>query len=289
MKAEASFSKKSAEWLFTAPSVLWLSVFFVIPTVLILGTALRPADLHGGVAEGWSLEAVRAMTDAVYPPIWWRTLWMSAATTLLCLLIALPVGWHLARLTRRWQGIVLLLLTLPFLTNFLIRVFAWKALLHPEGALTRLCLALGWMSEEQQLLYNAGSVLAVLVYVHLPFAILPVYAAAEKLDFSLLDAARDLGAGPLRAFVAVFLPGVLGGIGAGGVMVFTGCLGQYVVPQIVGGTGDEMIGSKIAQRAFSDRNLPEAASLTGVLLLAMLVLLLMCAWRRKEASTNGHE
>jgi spermidine/putrescine transport system permease protein len=275
--------QRLTEWLLTAPSLLWLAAFFALPTALILATAFRPADLHGGLAGGKSLDAVRALADPALLPLWWRTLWLSATATGLSLLLAVPAGCHLARLPKRRQGLVLLLIILPFLTNFLIRVFAWKTLLHPDGALTRLLQGGGLLSPDDMLLYNTGAVLTVLVYVHLPFAILPVYAAAEKFDFGLLDAARDLGAGPWRAFWRVLVPGVRGGVATGTLLVFTGCLGQYVVPQMVGGTDQEMIGNRIVQRAFSDRNLPEAAALAGLLLLAVLVLLLAQAWRQGKS------
>ena len=270
--------QRLAEWLLTAPSLLWLAAFFALPTALILAAAFRPADLHGGLGAGWSLDAVRALAEPSLLPLWWRTLWLSATATGLCLLLALPVGCHLARLPKRRQGLVLLLIILPFLTNFLLRVFAWKTLLHPDGVLTRLLQGCGLLAPDDMLLYNHGAVLVVLVYVHLPFALLPVYAAAEKFDFGLLEAARDLGASPGRAFWRVLVPGVSGGIVAGALLVFTGCLGQYVVPQWVGGTGQEMIGNRIVQRAFSDRNLPEAAALAGLLLLAVLLILPVQAW-----------
>jgi ABC-type spermidine/putrescine transport system permease subunit I len=274
--------RRLAEWLLTAPSLLWLAVFFALPTGLILTAAFRPTDLHGGLGSGWSLDAVRAVADPSLLPLAWRTLWLSATATGACLLLALPVGCCVARLPRQRQGWVLLLIVLPFLTNFLIRVFAWKSLLHPDGALTRGLQNCGWLAADGMLLYRDGAVLAVLVYVHLPFAILPVYAAAEKFDFGLLEAARDLGAGPWRAFWRVLVPGVRGGITAGALLVFTGCLGQYVVPQLVGGTDQEMIGNRIVQRVFSDRNLPEAAALAGLLLVALLFTLLAQAWHRRR-------
>ena len=279
--------RRRAEWLLTAPSLLWLTVFFALPAGLILTAAFRPAELHGGLGAGWSLDAVRALADPSSLPLWWRTLWLSATATGLCLLLALPVGSLLARLPKRRQGLVLLLIILPFLTNFLVRVFAWKTLLHPDGALTRLLQGCGLLAPDAMLLYNNGAVLAVLIYVHLPFAILPVYAAAEKFDWGLLEAARDLGAGPWRAFWRVLVPGVRGGIAAGALLVFTGCLGQYVVPQLVGGTDQEMIGNRIVQRAFSDRNLPEAAALAGLLLLAVLLLLLGQAWWRRNSTEEA--
>ncbi|MDZ4289395.1 MAG: ABC transporter permease [Prosthecobacter sp.] len=275
--------RRRQELLLTLPSLAWLVVFFAIPAVLILAIAFRPGDLRGGVGEGWTLETVKALGNPIYLPVMWRTFWLSAATTLSCLALALPMCWHMARVTPRWRHFLLLLIVLPFLTNFLIRVFAWKSLLHPEGLVKQALVWLHLASEDTLLLNNAGAVLLVLIYTQLPFAILPLYAAAEKFDFTLLDAARDLGATGWQAFRKVFVPGIRQGIVAAAVIVLVSSLGQYVIPQIVGGTGDEMIGNKIAQRAFSDRNLPLASALSGALLLIVLIPTLRIAWRsRKE-------
>jgi spermidine/putrescine transport system permease protein len=278
----------SKQWLLTLPSLVWLGVFFVIPAILIIVTAFRPADLQGGVGAGWTTATIQELRDPAYLPILWRTLWLSGVTTLVCLALALPMSFQMARVGQRMRQMLLLLVVIPFLSNFLIRIFAWKSLLHPEGPLTKLLIALHFIPEDAVLLNHAGTVLLVLVYTQLPFAILPLYAAAEKFDFGLLDAARDLGAGPWRAFLKVFVPGVRRGIISAGVMVFVCCLGQYVIPQMVGGTSDEMLGSKIAQRVFSDRNLPHASALAGGLMLAVLIpMLVVVLWQqfgRKEDS-----
>ncbi len=276
---------RSAEWRVTAPSLLWLVVFFGLPMLWVLVLAFKPADLRGGVGEGWSLDAVRALWTPANGALAWRTLWMSALTTLVCVAAALPAAWTLARLSVFWRNAVLLLVIAPFLTNFLIRVFAWRSLLHPEGALTRLLQALGLASENAYLLDNAGAVLLVMVYCQLPFALLPLYAAAEKFDFTLIDAARDLGASQRRAFWRVFVPGVRTGLLAATALVFVSSLGQYVVPQFLGGIGDEWIGNKIVQRLFSDRNLPQAAALSSALLLFVLLAL---AWFARKSAAKNH-
>lgn len=279
----------SRQWLFTLPSLAWLGVFFIIPAILVIVTAFRPADLHGGVGAGWTLETLQAARDPAYLPIVWRTLWLSGVTTLVCLALALPMTFHMARVGPRLRQLLLLLVVIPFLTNFLIRIFAWKSLLHPEGPLTRLLAWLHVIPADALLLNNAGAVLLVLIYTQLPFAILPLYAAAEKFDLGLLDAARDLGAGPWRSFTKVFMPGVRRGLISAALMVFVCSLGQYVIPQMVGGASDEMLGSKIAQRVFSDRNLPHASALAAGLMLAVLVpMLLIAVWQRfgrKEAAS----
>lgn len=263
--------KSRRELLLTLPSLGWLLVFFALPCVLILGLAFRASDLRGGVGDAWSLETVKSLADSQYLPVVWKTLWMSVATTACCLALALPVSWALARMGAFWRQIVLLLIIVPFLTNFIIRIFAWRSLLHPEGFIKQALVWLHLATEDTLLLNNAGAVLLVMVYTQLPFAILPLYAAAEKFDFTLVDAARDLGASTWQAFRKVFLPGVRQGLISAIVIVFVCSLGQYVIPKYVGGTGDEMIGNKIEQRAFSDRNLPLASALSGVLLLAVLV------------------
>lgn len=280
-------SFRQREFWLTLPSLAWMLVFFAIPAGLVVSMAFRPSDLRGGMGEGWSMETFRAVMEADYLPVVWRTVWMSAVTMVICVTVALPVACHMARVGETWRRVLLLLVVVPFLTNFIIRIFAWKSLLHPEGALTQFLIRCGLVSEDVMLLNNAGAVLLVLVYTQLPFAILPLYAAAEKFEFHLLDAARDLGAGPWRAFWAVFVPGVRRGIMSACIMVFVSALGQYVIPQFVGGPSDEMLGNKITQRAFGDRNLPHASALAACLLMAVFVpMLLAVMWRRfrgKEA------
>jgi spermidine/putrescine transport system permease protein len=264
-------SSHRAEWAISLPSMLWLAAFFLVPTLLVFAFAFKPSDPFGGVAPGWTLDTIRSLAVSSDPAILARTLSLSLATTALCLALAAPTAYAMARAPARWRGALLLAVIVPFWTSFLVRVFAWKALLHPEGPVKQLLLAVGLASPETQLLYNSGAVLLVLVYTELPFAILPLYAAAEKFDFRLLEAARDLGATPLQSFVRVFLPGVRQGLVTATLVTLIPALGAYVVPDMVGGPGSEMLGNKIAQRVFSDRNLPHASALS--LLLALVVLL----------------
>jgi spermidine/putrescine transport system permease protein len=265
---------RNTEWPMTAPSFLWLVILFAIPTLWILAMSFRQAGPYGGFGEGWTLDAWIAMAHPAYPAILWRTIWLSAAATGICLAIALPVGWFLAKVSLRWRNTLILLVILPFWTNFLIRIYAWKVLLHPEAFLRKALIAAGIIDPRTLLLYHEGAVLLVLVYAYLPFAILPVYAAAEKFDFSLIDAARDLGASAWRAFWRIFVPGVSRGIFAAVAMVLIPALGSYIIPDLVGGPAGEMIGNKIAQRVFVDRDWPQAAAL-GTVLMALTLLPVM--------------
>jgi spermidine/putrescine transport system permease protein len=274
---------KRLEALLTGPSFVWLLGFFLVPTLLVFVLAFRPADPFGGIGAGWTLDTIRSLGRSSYLAIAWRTLWISLLTTALSMLLAVPAGYAVARAPERHRKTLLMLIIVPFWTSFLIRIFAWRSLLHPEGLVKKALMAVGLAGPQTPLLYNAGAVVLVMVYTFLPFAILPIYAAAEKFDFRLLEAARDLGARPLQAFRRVFLPGIRAGLMTAVLVVFIPALGSYVVPDLVGGPGSEMIGNKIAQRVFVDRNLPHASALAVVLILAVLApLTAILLLRRKE-------
>lgn len=267
----------------TLPSFLWLLGLVLLPTLLVFVIAFKPATSSGGIGDGWSLDALRALRDPHFPAIIWRTLWISLVTTIACLGIAIPVAWTMARSTARMKNRLLLLIVVPFWTNFLIRVFAWKQILHSEGVLATLMRKLHLLEANDMLLYQPSAVILVSIYTFLPFAILPIYAAAEKFDFTLLDAARDLGATAFRSVTQVFLPGIRRGLITAWIVVFIPMLGSYIIPDLVGGAASEMIGNKIAQRNFNDRNLPQAAALSAAL---TLVVLLPFALRRKQSEKN---
>jgi spermidine/putrescine transport system permease protein len=250
---------------------VWLAVFFLVPALVVLGIAFKPSDPYGNIGAGWTLETLRSLANPLYPPIVGRTVVLSLVTTVLCLLVSIPFGYAMARAAPRLRSTLVLLVMIPFWTSFLIRIFAWKVLLHPEGPVHAACRALGLLAPGELLLYRPGAVLLVLVYTYLPFAILPVYAAAEKFDFGLLEAARDLGCRRFGAFVRVFLPGIRRGLATAALVVFIPALGSYVIPDIVGGNASEMIGNKIAQRTFVDRNLPHASALACALSLAVVL------------------
>ncbi len=202
--------RRRAEWLVTLPTLVWLGIFVVVPTLLVFVIAFRPSNPYGGIGAGWTLDTVRSLWSPSYLAIAWRTLWMSLLTTVICLVLALPAGYTIARAPERWRNRLLMLVVIPFWTSFLVRVFAWKSLLHPDGMIKKALEALGLVGPETTLLYHPAAVVLVMVYTFLPFTILPIYAAAEKFDFRLVEAARDLGARPFQAFRKVFLPGIGG-------------------------------------------------------------------------------
>jgi len=188
------------EWLITVPSLVWLVFLFLVPTLIVFAIAFKPADLFGGIGGGWTLDTLKGLSNPNYPGIIWRTFYLSLLTTLFSILLATPVGYYIARVSPKWRQVLLLLVIVPFWTSFLIRIFAWKVLLHPDGLIKQTLVFLHLAAPDTSLLYNSGAVLLVMVYTFLPFAILPIYAAAEKFDFHLVEAARDLGDRQWQAF-----------------------------------------------------------------------------------------
>ena len=278
--------KRKNEAILTAPTLLWLILFFVIPSLAMVVISFRPASTYGGVGTGWTLDAWRALGNPNYPIILWRTVRLSLVTTVICLALALPIAFVLGRMQGKWRAILLMIVIVPFWTNFVIRVAAWRILLHPEGMLRQGLVSLGVIGPDTLLLYNEGAVLMVMVYTYLPFAILPLYAAAERFDYSLLEAARDLGASGLTAVMRVFIPGISRGLLTAMALVLIPALGSYVIPDLVGGPGDEMIGNKIAQRTLGDRNLPQAATLSVALFLITLVPLIVVFYLNRRERTH---
>lgn len=278
---------RRTEWLVSLPTLAWLTLFIVVPTVLVFVIAFRPANPYGGIDRGWTLATVRSLWTPSNLAIAWRTLWISLLTTVLCLVLAVPTGYSIARASARWRNRLLMLVIIPFWTSFLVRVFAWKSLLHPEGLIKKALEALRLVGPQTTLLYNPTAVVLVMVYTFLPFTILPIYAAAEKFDFRLVEAARDLGAGPFQAFRRVFLPGIRRGLLTAFLVVFIPALGSYIIPDLVGGPSGEMLGNKIAQRVFTDRNLPHASALSAVLVLAVLApLIAVLSLQRKGKKSD---
>ena len=286
-----AWGPRTKETLLSLPSMVWLIGLFLVPTLLVFAISFRPSTPFGGVGEGWTLETIRGLANPNYPTIIWRTVWISLSTTAICLTLAVPCAYFMARAPVRWRSFLVMLVIIPFWTNFLIRIFAWKIMLHPEGLLKKFLLMLHLVEPRTILMYNEGAVLLVLVYSYLSFAILPIYASPEKFDFGLLEAAQDLGATRLRALVQIFLPGISRGMITAALVVFIPALGSYVIPEIVGGPSSEMIGNKIAQRVFVDRNLPHASGLSALLTLAVVVpmLLVLMLQRRSPSGLSKPE
>lgn len=272
-----------ARWMVSGPPLLYLLVFFAAPTLIMVLASFRSPGEFGGLAplvdeagkvdlnlESWS----RFFTESIYAAIFLKSLWYALLTTLFCLLLAYPLAALIARSPRRYRDLLLLLVILPFWSNFLIRVYAWMIILGPNAALARAVNGvLGVLGAGPvPLLFSAFAVLVCLVYVHLPFMVLPLYANLEKHDPALLDAARDLGASAWQRFWRVTFPLSLPGVYAGAALVFIPAFGIFAIPDILGGPEDSMIGNIIKQQFLETRDWPFGSVLSIVLTVSALAL-----------------
>jgi spermidine/putrescine transport system permease protein len=259
------------ELLLTCPSFGWLSFFFVIPACIVYTFAFRTSDATGTVLPGWTTVSFSALLDKTTLQIAWRTVWLSVTTMVVCVTTALPVAYFMATASKARQRILLLFVVIPLWSCFLVRIFAWKVVLHPEGVVKSILVACRLVDSSTSLLYNNFAVFCVMVYSYLPFAILPLYSAASKFNFALFEAAMDLGASKRYAFRAVFVPYMKPAVLTASLMVFIPAAGAYIIPEVVGGKSSEMLGNTIARRVFVDRSLPEASGL-AILLSAIIFI-----------------
>jgi spermidine/putrescine transport system permease protein len=289
-------------WLVIGPPLLYLVVFFAIPTLIMVLASFRTPGEFGGLAplvdESGKLDLnlesyVRFFTESVYAAVFLKSIVYALVTTLLCLLLAYPLAALIAQSPKKYRDLLLLLVILPFWSNFLIRVYAWMILLGPQAALARgvngLLALVG--HEPVPLLFSSFAVLVCLVYVHLPFMVLPLYANLEKHDQALLDAAQDLGAGTWQRFWRITFPLSLPGVYAGAALVFIPALGIFAIPDILGGPEDTLIGNLIKQQFLETRDWPFGSVLSIVLTLAALALAALAAWvgRRNLGTPSSSE
>lgn len=267
--------KKSEANLLLTPGVLWLLVFFVAPLVIVVVISLALRGPYGAIIYDFGIGNYTRAIDPLYLSAYWRTLWIATATTVLCLTVSFPVAYFIAlKAPERWKRILLVLTVVPFWTSFLIRTYAWILLLRSEGVINSALMNLGLVNEPLKLLYNDFAVLIGQVYGELPFMILPLYVALERLDRRLLEAAQDLGANRFWTFMKVTLPLSRPGLIAGIVLVFIPSLGAFITPDLLGGAKSMMIGNLI-QNQFMQLNQPFGSALSLMLTAAVLLLLVV--------------
>ena len=243
-------------------SWLWLLLFSIVPLCIILVIALaRPAETvppFSFAADPDNFAAIAAREE-LYRTAFWLSLRTASISTLICLLIGYPMALAIARAAERWRGTLLLALMLPFWTGFLMRINAWIGMLRDDGWINAALTALGFAPV--RLLYTDTALYIGMVYTYLPFMVLPIYARLAKQDATLLEAAADLGASPSRAFLRVTLPLSLPGIAAGVALVFVPSVGEYVIPELLGGPGAQLTGRVIWEEFFANRDWPMASAL----------------------------
>jgi len=260
-------------WL-VVPSAATLLLFFLVPLALVLTVSFASRGTYGGIEWVVTLGNYTSIADPLYLRIFWRSLWLAGLTTGFCLIMGFPLAYIIARAPTRWQGILLLLVVIPFWTNFLVRTYAWMFILRTEGLLNTILAGLGIIHEPLNILFTDAAVLIGLVYGYLPFMVLPLYAALERLDPSLIEAAWDLYARPIQVFSRVVLPLAKPGVIAGCVLVFIPSLGAYVTPDLLGGARTMMIGNLIQHQYLVVRDWPFGSALSFVLMAGVLAMVL---------------
>ena len=256
-----------------APTVIWLSLFLLIPLFLVIGISFLTRNGYGGVDFVLSIDAYKEMFTSEYLKVFYNSFLLSLATTIICLVIGYPFAFVIARSSEKVKPFLVLLVMLPFWINSMIRIYGWNTLLRSSGIINGVLLKLGFIDFPLEMLYTDGAVLLGMVYDLLPFTVLPIYTSIEKLDNSLLEAASDLGAKKVRTFIRVILPLTMPGIFAGSIQTFIPSLGLFYISDMMGGAKTMYIGNLIKNQFMSARNWPMGASLSIVLIIITLVLM----------------
>jgi len=296
---------KGAFSIFMGPASFWLLVFFVVPLVLVWIYSFGERGPQGQTYLAFNLENYLRAIEPIHLGILWKSVWVGTVSTAICLVVGFPVAMGIAFAPDRWKNPLLLIVVLPFFTNLLIRTYAWIAVLRTRGFLN---FGLEWIHGKLdslfavagypdalgefvplELLYNQYAVVIGLVYVHLPFLILPLYATLEKLDRSYLEASLDLGASQWRTFLSVLTPLVMPGIVSGSLLVFILSMGNFLVPDLLGGTDSLMIGNLIAREYGAARDWPFGSALSFLIMYPVFIFFVINAMVGRYRSRKRNE
>ena len=269
---------QSLRTVFLAPATALLLLLFGAPLLIVVLYSLHDRGVYGGVAAVWTAANYVRLFDPLYALIFLRTFAMAAVATAGCLLLGFPLALFISRAGHR-RHLYLQLVILPFWTSFLVRTYAWMFLLRDTGLINTILIGLGLTSEPIPLLYNDGAVFVGLVYGHLPFVVLPIYASLERTDKALVEASADLGATPWQTLTRVILPLSTPGLRAAGLLVFIPCLGAYLTPDLLGGGKSVMAGNLIQNQFTTARDWPFGSAVSLVLMAVVMAMLIV--WLRR--------
>ncbi len=265
------------------PATLFLGVFFMVPLGIMIVTSLLTPGLYGG--SEWAFyphnfgrilgfaDPLFEEFDPVYLSIFWRSARIALLTVLGTLLVCYPAAFQVSLLPEKWRNFCLFLITLPFFTSLIVRLFIWVLLLRQTGLINEVLLGLHVIERPLDMIYTDGAIIVGMIYIYVPFMFLPIYASVEKLDWSLVRASNDLGAGAFQTFFRVIFPLTLPGVAGGAIIVFIPALGNFVVPEVLGGAKVLMLGNLIEQQFLTARNWPFGSALAMLVMCAMLAVL----------------
>ncbi|QCX33315.1 ABC transporter permease [Caloramator sp. E03] len=265
--------KKFSAFLILSPVLVWMFAFFLIPLFLVVSVSFLTRGQYGGIQFNITLDNYIRLIDPMYLKIFWNSLVISLMTTISCLLLGYPFAYIIGRSPKKFRAILLMLIILPFWTNSLVRTYAWIILLRTEGVLNSYLMMMGIINKPLQLLYNNGAVLVGMLYIMFPFMVLPIYASVEKLDNTLIEAAKDLYASPIKTFLKITLPLTKSGIFAGCLLVFVPTLGLFFIPDLMGGSKIILLSNLIKNQFLAARDWPFGMAISVLLIMLMLIII----------------
>ena len=269
------------------PMALWTTVFVAVPLVYVLGLSFMKKAATGGVVAEFSLDSYKNLLNPVYLKVFAQSFWVAILTTVFALLIGYPFAYFTAKLPKKHRSLVLMLMLVPFWTNSLVRIYGWMILLRSQGVINGLLMQFGVIDKPLKLLYTFGAVLVGMVYALLPFMVLAIYNSVCKVDWSLVEASRDLGAGRAKAFFTVTLPLTMPGVMAGCVLVFIPSVGLFFISDLLGGAKTMLLGNLIKNELLSAKNWPMGAALSIAMMAVTLLVIRLYQHFSRDQNLEG--
>lgn len=273
--------KRTSLLVLLLPATIFLVIFFVVPLLILLLYSFLERGNYGGINWIFTLDNYQRLGNGIYWGVLGRSCWLAFLTTIACLLIGYPIAFFIATRSKQWRNILLLLVIIPFWTNFLVRTYAWMILLRTEGVINTTLQNLHFIDQPLTLLFTPFAVAVGLIYGYLPFMILPLYATIERFNFTLVEASHDLGANDLKTFWRVMLPLTRRGIMAGSFLVFIPSVGAFITPDLLGGAKTIMIGNLIQNQFLKSRDWPFGSTLS-ILMMAVVLIPVLIYLRTSE-------
>ena len=286
-KSGGSKSSRQLGWFWSLPGLIFLAVFAAFPVISMLFMSVLTAGRFGGVTTPFTLDNFVRATDQTFLKVIFTSILIAAATAILSLLIGFPTALFISRLTRKWQVILIIAIILPYWTNFLVRTYAWLVLLNNEGIINKFLKNIGLISQPIEMLYTPFAVIIGMTYLYLPLMILPIYAALEKVDKNLVEASLDLGSSAWKSLRTVSIPLAMPGILIGLIFVFVPSMGNFVVPELLGGGKTVMIGNLVRDQFLKARDWPFGATFALVLTIILIVLISIQSRVSRKVNINA--
>ena len=286
-KSGGSKSSRQLGWFWSLPGLIFLTLFAAFPVLSMLFMSILTAGRFGGVTTPFTLNNFVRSTDSTFLKVIGTSLLISAATAILSLLIGFPTALFISRLSRKWQIILVIAIVMPYWTNFLVRTYAWLVLLNNEGIINKFLERIGLINQPIEMLYTPFAVIVGMTYLYLPLMILPIYAALEKVDKNLIEAAHDLGSSTWKSLKTISIPLAMPGILIGLIFVFVPSMGNFVVPELLGGGKTVMIGNLVRDQFLKARDWPFGATFALILTIILVILISIQSRVSKRVNINA--